>query len=88
VIECKSRARMLESLKEIVVQAQRTAAVDQQAVLILSEHGDREIRYSGSLEGFRVAAIPYNDFKEYFFRGRSDTSGSTTLVPGSPARRR
>jgi len=75
VIECKSRARIPKWLKEMVSQAERTAGVDQPAVLILSENRDREIGCSGRLRTFRIAIIPYEDFKGFFFRGGSDPSG-------------
>ncbi len=87
VIECKLRARIPKWLKEMVAQAKRTAGVDQPAVLILSEKRDREIGCSGRLRGFRIAIIPYEDFKGFFFRGGGDSSRSTGLVPRSPSKR-
>ncbi len=75
VMECKSRAKIPKWLKEMVGQAKRTAGVDQPAVLILSENRDREIGCSGSLRHFRIAIIPYEDFKGFFFQGGSDSSG-------------
>lgn len=87
VIECKSRARIPKWLKEMVAQAERTAGVDQPAVLILSENGGGEIGRSGSLKDFRIAIIPYEDFKGFFFQGGSDSPRSTRLVPRSPSKR-
>jgi len=75
VMECKSRARIPKWLKEMVDQAKRTAGVDQPAVLILSENRSSEIASSGTLRGFRIAIIPYEDFKGFFFQGGGDSSG-------------
>jgi len=87
VMECKSRARIPKWLKEMVGQAKRTAGVDQPAVLILSENRDSEIASSGNLMRFRIAIIPYEDFKGFFFQGGGDSSGSTGLVPLSPSKK-
>ena len=87
VMECKSRAKIPKWLKEMVAQAKRTAGVDQPAVLILSENRDREIGCSSRLRGFRIAIIPYEDFKGFFFQGGRDSSRSTGLVPRSPSKR-
>ena len=75
VIECKSRARIPKWLKEMVAQAERTAGVDQPAVLILSENRDGKMGCPGSLREFRIAIIPYEDFKGFFLQSRSDHSG-------------
>jgi len=87
VIECKSRAKIPKWLKEMVAQAKRTAGVDQPVVLILSENRNSGIGSSSSLSRFRVAIIPYKDFKGFFFRGGSDPSGSTAVIPRSPGQR-
>lgn len=87
VMECKSRARIPKWLKEMVAQTKRTAGVDQPAVLVLSENRDREMGCSGRLTAFRIAIIPYEDFKGFFFQGGGDSSRSTGPVPRSPSKR-